>query len=68
MILLIGHKFLKARKRVDIEYYINKDGDLLMLGGRNMDICRYPLYFSDSERKAGAVMLCTRVTAVPYPG
>lgn len=39
-----------------------------MLGGRNMDICKYPLYFSDSKRKAGAVMLCTGVTAVPCPG
>lgn len=60
--LFIGHKFLKAR-RVDTEYCINKDGDLLRLGGRNVDICKYPFYFSDSKRKAASVMLCARVTS-----
>ena len=50
MILYIRQNSLKARKMVviKIKYCLNKDGDLLMLGNRNVDICKYPSYFSDS--------------------
>lgn len=39
-------KFFKSQKN-DRYIYINTDGDLLIWGGRNVDICVYPFNFSD---------------------
>lgn len=42
--IFIMQKFKKARQMVGVYVCINNDGDLLILGGRKIDICIYPFY------------------------
>lgn len=48
MILFIMQNFFKSQRNGRYRYLcINMDGDLLILGDKNMDIYIYPLHFSD---------------------
>lgn len=48
MILFIMQNFLKSQRNGGYRYLrINIDGDLLILGDKNMGVYIYPLHFSD---------------------